>query len=250
MAYHQKQTAHFRMHFQPRRGNHPHSMGTHGTRHNHIAPFPTSHASQAASYVNLATPGTNNAAPGTAPGFDTSYGWAFTAASSQYLLVGSGSLVATVPLTMAVLFQSPNVTSTYAMMCIKTAASPNDGWQIFCAGAATGDPIRANSVDDGTAKTVDSTASYTADTWYTAITGFEATNKRYAYLNGTNKGTNTDSSSPDVTTGKTAIGCTFNTNTVPVSPFGGKIAACAFYNTNLSDAQVLALHNAMAALVA
>lgn len=42
----------------------------------------------AASYVNLANPGTNNAAPGTAPTFDTATGWTFTRASSQYLTTG------------------------------------------------------------------------------------------------------------------------------------------------------------------
>lgn len=44
-------------------------------------------ASLAASYVNLANPGTNDAAPGNAPTFDTSYGWAFNG-STNYLVTG------------------------------------------------------------------------------------------------------------------------------------------------------------------
>lgn len=41
----------------------------------------------ASSYINLANPGTNNAAPGSAPTFNTSTGWTFNG-SSQYLTTG------------------------------------------------------------------------------------------------------------------------------------------------------------------
>jgi hypothetical protein len=44
-------------------------------------------ASLAASYLNLANPGTNDAAPGTAPTFDASTGWTFNG-STQYLTTG------------------------------------------------------------------------------------------------------------------------------------------------------------------
>lgn len=51
---------------------------------------PKGAADIAASYVNLASPGTYNATPGTAPSFNTSTGWSFAAAGScgQYLLTG------------------------------------------------------------------------------------------------------------------------------------------------------------------
>lgn len=45
-------------------------------------------ASLAASYINLNNPGTNNAAPGTAPTWDATNGWIFNG-SSQYLTTGS-----------------------------------------------------------------------------------------------------------------------------------------------------------------
>lgn len=48
---------------------------------------PKGAASLAASYVNLANPGTYNAAPGTAPTFDTATGWAFDGLT-QYLNTG------------------------------------------------------------------------------------------------------------------------------------------------------------------
>lgn len=49
---------------------------------------PKGAASLAASYVNLANPGTYDAAPGVAPTFDAATGWSFAAAASQYLNSG------------------------------------------------------------------------------------------------------------------------------------------------------------------
>lgn len=49
---------------------------------------PKGAADLAASYVNLAHPGTYDCALGTAPTFDASYGWSFATVSSQYLKTG------------------------------------------------------------------------------------------------------------------------------------------------------------------
>lgn len=48
---------------------------------------PKGAADLAASYVNLVTPGTYNAAPGSAPGWDVTNGWIFDA-TSKYLVTG------------------------------------------------------------------------------------------------------------------------------------------------------------------
>ena len=48
---------------------------------------PKGAASLAASYVNLANPGTNDAAPGVAPTFNTATGWTFNG-TTQYLTTG------------------------------------------------------------------------------------------------------------------------------------------------------------------
>lgn len=49
---------------------------------------PIGAASLAASYTNLANPGTYDAAPGNAPTWASGTGWEFTGASSQYLTTG------------------------------------------------------------------------------------------------------------------------------------------------------------------
>jgi hypothetical protein len=216
---------------------------------NALAVFqPVGAASLAASYTNLANPGTNDAAPGTEPTFDPSYGWALAAASSQYLVVGSGALVTAVPLTFAVLFQSNDVTTSYVLAGIKRNTTTNDGWTINAAGAAPGDPIRANSVQNNTTVVASSTAGYTASAWYTAIAVFSTNSARAAFLDGANKGSEATANTPSTSVNATLIGAN-HTGAALGSFLDGKIAAIAFYNAALSDGQAEALHTAMMALV-
>jgi hypothetical protein len=67
-------------------------------------------ATLAASYVNLASPGTKDLTLGTAPAFDTSTGWTFTGASSQYLKTG---ILTTASYSAIVKFASWNRSATY-----------------------------------------------------------------------------------------------------------------------------------------
>jgi len=66
---------------------------------------PKGAASLAASYINLANPGTNNAAPGTAPDWDSTNGWKFNG-SDDYLTTGLGPRA-----TWSVLLQFSNMSS-------------------------------------------------------------------------------------------------------------------------------------------
>ena len=57
-------------------------------RQHQLSYQPKGAASLAASYINVVSPGTYDAAPGTAPSFATATGWTFAAASLQYLTTG------------------------------------------------------------------------------------------------------------------------------------------------------------------
>lgn len=81
---------------------------------------PKGAASLAASYVNLVNPGTNNAAPGTAPAHSPTDGWSFTAGSSQYLTTG---LVPSLTWTMIVRFS--DCTTNTAVAGSRTGAGAN-----------------------------------------------------------------------------------------------------------------------------
>lgn len=71
-----------------------------------VAYSPVGAASLAASYSNLQNPGTNDAAPGTAPAFNTATGWTFNG-SSQWLTTGY-----TLPITGSYLIRYANATGT------------------------------------------------------------------------------------------------------------------------------------------
>lgn len=66
------------------------------------------------SYSNLANPGTNDAAPGTAPTWDSTNGWKFDNASSQYLTTG---ITPANGYTMIVRFSTPSDPSSTQWMC-------------------------------------------------------------------------------------------------------------------------------------
>ena len=218
---------------------------------NGLAAFqPIGAASYAASKVNLLDPGTNDAADGAAyPTWDASYGWALAAASLQYLTVGSGALVTEVPLTIAVLFQANDVTTTYALGTIRRTSTSNDGWMLNVAGSIAGDPVRGVSVQNGLPLAqVDTTSGYSASTWHTAIAVFASSTSRSVYLDGANKGTNTTSNTPSTSVDATMIGVNHN-GTVYGAYLDGKVGAIGFAGATHSDAEALAIHNSLIALV-
>lgn len=220
-----------------------------GISANCLAAFqPFGAASYATSKVNLTGVSANDAADGPAyPGWAANTGWAFTAASSQYLTVGSGALVTSVPLTFACLFQANDVATPYSLMAIRRSSTSGEGWAIQADGATAGDPVKAVCVQAGVGTSADKTG-FTASTWYTAVGVYSANNARAVYLNGTNKGTNTNAKTP-AAVDITLIGCSHNGTVFNVF-LDGKIGACGLWNMAASDAQVAALSAAMLALVA
>jgi hypothetical protein len=78
---------------------------------------PKGAASLAASYVNLANPGVNNAAPGVAPTWDAATGWIFNG-STQFLKTG---IIGAESLTMIIRFLDASV-SVNQELCGSTGA--------------------------------------------------------------------------------------------------------------------------------
>ena len=175
-------------------------------------------------------------------------GWNFTAASSQYLVVGSGALVTAVPLTMICLFQSSDVTGTYDLLVISNNLSAANQFSMTLAGGIASDPIRA-SISGGGGETGANSAlpGYTASTWYVGAAKFISATSRFAYSNGNVGSENTTSRTP-ASINTTTIGVKYNGAT-PINYHNGLIGACAFYNIALFDAQVLSVSNAMLAMV-
>lgn len=186
---------------------------------------PIGAASLAASYTNLANPGTYNAAPGVAPTFAAAMGWTFN--GTQYLNSG------VVP------------GSGYSMLVRFSGAPTGSGNVRYMCGVYNGNGFMLAPTLTGTARRY----------WYG--NGLNTPTGQYAsgvmglagpqgYYNG----------AADVATGGTWVAQTRsihisgyqNTAGANDSPFVGNIQAIAIYNTTVSAAQVAAISSAMAAL--
>jgi len=188
--------------------------------------LPRGAADLAASYVNLASPGTFNAAPGVAPTFSTATGWTFNG-SSQYLTTG----IVPVRQVTSVIYRydgTQSASTGVAFGALNSATAEfsvypryTDGQSYFVSGGASG-----------------TSAAYAAGT-NIAIAG------PYAYRNGERVG------------GAMATGAGTITNTLVIGAMNSgtitrflpiTIYAFAVYFTTLSDADVAALERIMAAL--
>lgn len=214
---------------------------------NCLAAFqPKSVASYAASKINLVNPGTYDLVNGVAfPSWAIATGWTFNGAN-QYLTIAS-AIATTVPITMVCRFNADDVANWGSLMAIadKTALGRNFFALDNC-GALAGDPVISYTRNAGASAYGESTSGYTAGNWFTATGVWSANNARAAYIDGVNKGTEATAITP-TSLDTTFIGANYD-NDALVTPLIGKIAACAFYNIALSDAQVLAIHTAMAVL--
>jgi hypothetical protein len=186
---------------------------------------PKGAADLAASYVNLANPGTNNAAPGTAPTFAAATGWTFLTASSQYLTTG---VTPGNNWSVIVRFSDASVNGT--LLGGRKAAGVSDGFVIS-------NNFLSNQVlfDSGNRVTYAATVA----SGVLAIAGTRAYHDGVevsAALPGT-----------PVTPSAIYIGALDN-NPAAVGFYTGKIQAFALYNVALTAAQVLAISTAMAAL--
>lgn len=181
---------------------------------------PKGAASLAASYTNLANPGTYTAAPGVAPTFDAATGWTFNG-SSQYLTTGvnpSGS--------WSMLLRMANAPA--ATRYIAGVSATNQAF--FFLNVATAVLFYNNTAATGG---INKTGAPGADVL--AIAGVNAY-RNGSVVSGTMPGT-------AQATAAVEIGRVAGTNF-----YSGDILAFALYDTTLSAAQVAAISAAMAAL--
>jgi len=152
--------------------------------------------------------------------------------STQYAQVAT-PIVTAVPLTFAAWIYPTTVNTVGEIICIAAADSVhyftlrknNASIEMVTRGAQT--------------RTATSGATLVANTWYHVCAVTSAIDSRAAYVNGGNKGTNSQTTTPTVTGGQTSLarrGGTSATNYFP-----GRIAEAAIWNAALTDAEVAAL---------
>lgn len=180
-------------------------------------------ADLASSYVNLANPGTFNAAPGVAPAWDVMNGWAFNG-TTQYLDTG---------------IAPPS--NTYSVLVRFSGAPANSAGRLFGYSGASAimyiTPGASSQVRYAHAAVVNvapslaaavlgltPTSGYRNGVAEAAMSGYSGANARNIYLAALNSG-------------------------VAGSFWPGSIQAVAIFAAALNDTQMLAISNAMSALV-
>lgn len=186
---------------------------------------PKGAASLAASYTNLANPGTYTAAPGTAPTWATGTGWTFNG-TSQHLKAG---MVDTATMSLIVRFANGITTNTHN-------CAIGSSW---CQILTYGTNYSNKGVYQHGGSVLLALAGYTS--------GVMALTPSNGYYNGASIG-----AIPSVSVlGRMIILGASGGNaggTFVASYFGGDIIAAAVYSGSLSSGEVAAISTAMAAL--
>ncbi len=189
---------------------------------------PKGAASLAASYINLANPGTNNAAAGVAPTWDAANGWIFNG-TSQYLTTGVTNI--------------PN-NQTWSLLCRFVQGSGGSGYYGLCGCVPTGTGGFGFSSGSGRTSVARACSGGVVlfTNFATLTSGVVGIAGGYCFRDGT-KGnailTGGASPFPDAFSIAGVSGAYY---------YPGTIQAIALYNATLTDAQMLAVSAAMALL--
>lgn len=191
---------------------------------------PKGAASLAASYVNLANPGTYDAAPGVAPMWDAATGWTGTATS--YLIGPSLSARGTV----LVRFSNAPAINYACLIGFSRVGAFVARSELFPRGIS----VATREYSNGSALLTKAAA---------ITSGVMAVAGSRAYLNGIDEGIDLGANFIGTGTAQYYILARLNASGITDLFFNsGNIQAVAIYDTTLSAAQVLSVSTAMAAL--
>lgn len=183
---------------------------------------PVGAASLATSYINLANPGTYNAAPGTAPTFAAATGWTFAAASSQYLTTG---ITPTNNQTWSAIIRFSGANNTgYPLGAMTVSPLIRFGFQRGATDVFfyNGDVLQSVGAMTAGVIAVSGTAGYRDGVAVAGAIGAVAGTLPEIWIGGKNGGS--------------------------LTPYNGSIQAVAIYNTTLTAPQVAAISAAMSQL--
>lgn len=197
---------------------------------------PKGAASLAASYVNLANPGTYDAAPGTAPDWDSGTGWTFNG-STQYLMMTS-PISGTGARSIIARF-TPNANADQKIVALGNSSLGN--FKDFSFTTEYAVRIQAANAIWSVSDTTNQVAAVVAP-------ASGSTDDIVAYRNGVAISRTSVVDGAYDTSGGAFIGVFVGSGGTRGSYLNGTIQAVAIYNTTLSAAQVAAVSAAMAAL--
>jgi hypothetical protein len=160
----------------------------------------------------------------------------FTAASSQYMSTTSPPITAA-PFTVCYWFKVPTVTVSQYPFGLGNSADTGQYFGLFPAGTVALDPVRF-VVNASANSNVDTTTSFTANTWHHACAVEAAANDHRAYLDGAGK--QTEGTTRNVTgINRMSVGALLRTTAS--NYLDGLVAHLAIWDRALTDAEVLGL---------
>lgn len=207
---------------------------------------PIGAASLAASYVSLYNPTTWDAAPVVAPTFDAATGWEFDGATT-YLLLAGGAIVTAAPLTMIALVNL-DVNTFQEHMGVSRDNTQNNRFTMRTVSSGADCLLQTWSYAGATNGSAQASTTHAVSTWVVLASKYSAANSRAALINGGNEGTGATSVTP-ASVNITTIGCSHNGSNY-IAFTNGKVGACGFWDSAVSNADILTIANKLLALVA
>lgn len=162
----------------------------------------------------------------------------FNAASTQYIR-NTATPVDNTPFTMACWFRVTSAGTNRTLMSIENSTA-TDGWRLICSGTNV---IRFAGRSNNTITfQLDTTATWTANTWHHACATSASNSNRSIYLDGGNVITSsTTVTAPAAARTNITIGAAANTG----QPFTGQIAEVAIWNEVLTASEIASLGKSM-----
>lgn len=147
-----------------------------------------------------------------------------------------------VPLTMAIWFNPANASVTHVLFQLGVAGASDQGrFTLNAHGALVGDPLRCSTVNSvGTSSFASTTTGFVAGTWQHACAVFSSSSSRAVYLNGSGKGTNSESRAINTPT-KVNIGSSQSTTGNYPSHAKAALALPTIWEVALTDAEIALL---------
>jgi len=145
---------------------------------------------------------------------------------------GSSTLLTDEPIDMFGCGYADITTSTMSVISVENNGA-SGGYNLQFDGATGGDPIRSQKQNDaGTTDNVNTSAGFSASTWYRASGSYISNTSRTSYINGGSKGSGTTSIT-DPTPDFVTVGATKRSTVLEY--FDGKIHGAVIASANGSD---------------
>lgn len=157
----------------------------------------------------------------------------FVLASSQYLEIDIAPITS-VPITMAARYKTDSLVDYQSLACLSDSTVTNNALRLVLAGDEAGDYLQAVMYAGATYTGAKSSIAYSTGVWQSAVAVYASSTSRTIYLNGANKGVDTN---PATATGLNRLSIGRLGDSTPGGYMSGAIDDVALWDVALTDAE-------------